>query len=409
MIQDNQVKYPNHLQPMLQLEMHSVDDTHSTDVRFITCQDDEECPITMDLIGSPYEINGTTFHAPFRKHPQLSVIQLNCSHRFNGLALLYHWSNMHMRCPLCKNGTDLRLSLAPFSKEPWYPSFSQRILQTQKDSVLDMFEEDRTIPEGLLIYLVDDLLHVTHMYTGEVSGITHLPQHSILQYISDTTLTNINIREMAMSDVDPMETTMDIQTPEDTSMSSDMSLQDTGLASSDLYIDMSLQDLSTTITNHLQRAHNDQMSRREIMCFVYLYNSDDPCEVATAHLALRLMPHDTDMQSQSPIFTATSPHLRRLTHTLQHHSPHSVMFVLCRHAQGSAIEQIYSSGRHSMADITTETMLGEQDGDERGGLYIIQDEETMQTAMTIGCTSAGNIRSATTWTWLSYHEHLNTS
>lgn len=72
---------------------------------------DEECPITQEPMAT-YDLEflpGVTFR---KEEPHYRRMQLECGHAFSAMALTYHFFKNGMLCPLCRSGSDERLSVA---------------------------------------------------------------------------------------------------------------------------------------------------------------------------------------------------------------------------------------------------------------------------------------------------------
>lgn len=83
---------------------------------------DETCSITMDAIDANPSIHGFEIsYPPLRQFKDFKCVCLPCSHRFNGMALLVHFSSRSMTCPLCRSGfsEDAMDFLESFRGEPW--------------------------------------------------------------------------------------------------------------------------------------------------------------------------------------------------------------------------------------------------------------------------------------------------
>lgn len=85
----------------------------------------------------------------FEDQPRLSAVALPCAHKFNALALVYHWLYNTMRCPLCKAGQDSALAKGSFSS-PWALRCEQEIQAKHKQQYLfRMQDEDNSVAEFL--------------------------------------------------------------------------------------------------------------------------------------------------------------------------------------------------------------------------------------------------------------------
>ena len=70
--------------------------------------DDEECPITMELIKDSNKMDWLPEGCSFVKgNPGLSKATLECGHSFSAVNLVYLWCKKDMRCPCCRKGFDL--------------------------------------------------------------------------------------------------------------------------------------------------------------------------------------------------------------------------------------------------------------------------------------------------------------
>ena len=70
--------------------------------------DDEECPISLELIKDSkldWLPPGSSF---IKGRPDLTKATLACSHSFSALSLAYLWLKMDMRCPCCRVGHTFR-------------------------------------------------------------------------------------------------------------------------------------------------------------------------------------------------------------------------------------------------------------------------------------------------------------
>lgn len=95
--------------------------TYTTNVIICTALSQSEiCPITNDQIDLPFFVQMNSEKSEILQlgfDPSLNVVTLNCGHRFNLGALVYHWMYTRMRCPLCNAGTDLKLSSNNFKSK----------------------------------------------------------------------------------------------------------------------------------------------------------------------------------------------------------------------------------------------------------------------------------------------------
>jgi len=74
--------------------------------------DDEECPISLELIKDSkldWLPPGSCF---VNTRPDLTKATLSCNHSFSALSLAYLWLKMDMRCPCCRVGHAFRASEA---------------------------------------------------------------------------------------------------------------------------------------------------------------------------------------------------------------------------------------------------------------------------------------------------------
>jgi len=82
---------------------------------------DEICSITLDPIHeNPTMHEFKITNTPIQSKPRHSCIELQCSHRFNGMALLVHFAKNSMTCPMCRAGIQDKMNFwASFPHEPW--------------------------------------------------------------------------------------------------------------------------------------------------------------------------------------------------------------------------------------------------------------------------------------------------
>jgi len=98
----------------------------------------ETCSITMEAMDRPPEINGIRFqYVPLSAKPLHCCVELECEHRFNGMALLMHFAKNAMTCPICRGGlSGERMSLvSSFVNEPW--NGAMRELLSPQDTACD--------------------------------------------------------------------------------------------------------------------------------------------------------------------------------------------------------------------------------------------------------------------------------
>jgi hypothetical protein len=144
--------------------------TYSTLVTFFAAERDCEdtCPITMEPLGAP-AIEGAEHDVLFEDAPELNAACLPCGHRFNGVALVHQWMRNHMRCPLCREGADFRLSAANFTGA-WAAELARRTREAAKREQLAAMRQE----EELLRRLMHESLGVGLASEFSVSPAMHV-------------------------------------------------------------------------------------------------------------------------------------------------------------------------------------------------------------------------------------------
>jgi hypothetical protein len=88
----------------------------------------------------------------------MQVVELACKHRFNAMALIYHWMYSRMVCPLCNAGKDTQLSIKNF-QGTWAESWGKQLHRKKIDSLLyDLITEQEQIRELASNEIVSSIL-----------------------------------------------------------------------------------------------------------------------------------------------------------------------------------------------------------------------------------------------------------
>jgi hypothetical protein len=124
--------------------------TYATPVTFFAAAPDceETCPITMEPLGAP-AVDGAERDVLFEDAPELNAARLPCGHRFNGLALVHQWMRNQMRCPLCREGADARLSAANFTGA-WAVELARRTREAAKREQLETMRHEEDVLRRLM-------------------------------------------------------------------------------------------------------------------------------------------------------------------------------------------------------------------------------------------------------------------
>ena len=143
--------------------MELVDDAgeYRTTVCFFAApvDDGEACPITGEALGAPALTGHENDHVVSAR-PALNAVRLECGHRFNALALLYHWTCTHMRCPMCRRGSERALAAGSF-EEPWAEQWAAAEARRRKLAGLDSLHADESTLQGFVqeAYVAGSLRH----------------------------------------------------------------------------------------------------------------------------------------------------------------------------------------------------------------------------------------------------------
>jgi hypothetical protein len=136
-------------------------------------QEDEQCPITAENIGSPSytppycegldeprsdgpKAKKTKFEPKknvplFSDFPTLTCAEMLCGHRFDARALLIHFVRNSMSCPMCRGGvSSSTLSCkASFPNEKWLCNVEERILSEMQREEDTQRNEDAMLAGNL--------------------------------------------------------------------------------------------------------------------------------------------------------------------------------------------------------------------------------------------------------------------
>jgi hypothetical protein len=134
----------------------------------------EECTICMDKIHL-CEVPGFEGLLIDSSKPMHKAIQLVCGHSFAANALIVHWLTSPMRCPLCRDGVECRLSISNLPEE-WQKSAGEYITKYKADIDAADMEVARTYSAD---WLEDNCVHVSMVVILITSsGIGHrIPIH----------------------------------------------------------------------------------------------------------------------------------------------------------------------------------------------------------------------------------------
>lgn len=136
----------------------------------------EICPITSEHIADCSLTDQLVTQAS-----PMQVVELACNHRFNAMALIYHWMYSRMTCPLCNAGKDTQLSIENF-QGAWAQSWGVQMHKKKMDALLcDLITEQDQIRElasneivnSILTQVLDNLpdnIEEELLFTDEFNG-----------------------------------------------------------------------------------------------------------------------------------------------------------------------------------------------------------------------------------------------
>lgn len=120
----------------MQVHLYTARDEGHQELQLSLCtpkDDQEQCPITQDVITAHDEANEELPHALMQTHPELTCFEIvQCKHRFNARALLLHFMYNKLNCPLCRHGTNapVDLSSGTLAEESWVPHAMQMAIRS---------------------------------------------------------------------------------------------------------------------------------------------------------------------------------------------------------------------------------------------------------------------------------------
>ena len=141
---------------------------------------DEECPLSLTTMCTDQLdfAPGLTFSRAF---PDLRKMTLPCGHSFGAMTLLYHFACNHMRCPMCRHGTDNRLLVASIPTH-CRRIFSARIKAVDREARAQQELDDLLIAREALASVAQDLEFYTDNTFMDVFSIVDGMEIHVLQF-----------------------------------------------------------------------------------------------------------------------------------------------------------------------------------------------------------------------------------